>query len=206
MFLVSVTVAALSLSAVSCRDLSVDNGKSALTCAASSISTATGAELKLMDPNFGGNELAQSFKPQSTIKNVKSVSLGLKRVTTGVAALSGKLSVMIVSDKNGVPDLTNSLGTIATLDVSKVTTASSAVTFPFGNPLSELTANTTYWIVLNGNFSWNQSAYIAWLGTDTDSYSDGQALAYNGLGWLNPDSGSTSSTNRRDLSFQIGCL
>ncbi|MFL5812967.1 MAG: choice-of-anchor R domain-containing protein [Bdellovibrionia bacterium] len=202
--LASIGMAALGFGAVSCRDLSVDAGRSSLTCAASSVSTVSSAALNVLDPSLGGNELAQSFKPQATVKNVKTVALGLQRVG---ANLSGNLYVSIVADKNGAPDLTGTVLGTSMLSVSKVTTTAQVVTFTLGAPIAELTAKTTYWIVLNSSTGWSNSAYIAWLGTDTNTYPDGQALAYNGLGWFNPDANNIPDpTNKRDLSFQIGCL
>jgi hypothetical protein len=207
--LASAGMVVLALGAISCRDLSVDGGRSSLTCAASSVDYTNGAELGLLDPSLGGNELAQSFKPQATIKDVKNIALGLKLVSNGFSNLSGNLYVSIVADKNGAPDLLTSGSVLASssVSVSKVTTTGQAVTFTFGTPIAQLTEKTNYWIVLNTSTSWSSSAHIAWLGTDTNTYPDGQALAYNGLGWLNPDANNAQDpTNKRDLSFQIGCL
>jgi hypothetical protein len=207
--LASVAIVTFTFAATSCRDLSVDGGRSNLMCAASSVNYTSGGELNLLDPSLGGNELAQSFKPQATVKNVKNVALGLKLVSSGFSNLSGNLYVSIVTDKNGAPDLLTSGSVLATsaLPVSKVTTTEQALTFTFGSPIAELTAKTSYWIVLNSSTSWSNSVHIAWLGTDTNTYPDGQALAFNGLGWLNPDTNNIPDpTNKRDLSFQIGCL
>lgn len=204
----SAAMVALTFGATSCRDFSVDGGRSALTCAASSVTTTGGAELKLMDQTkFNGRQIAQAFKPQSTVKNVESVLLGLQRVTKGFASISGgNVIVTIVADKNGVPDLQSPLGVAAVLPVSKTFSSAQAVKFTFGQPLKELTAKTTYWIVLDGSFSWSASDYIVWLGSDSATYPDGRALIYSSGSWLNPDAMSPDSTNRRSMAFQIGCL
>jgi len=206
-FLPVIGMALLAIMSTSCRDFSIDNGRSALTCAASSVTAINGAELKLMDPTYNGRQLAQSFKPQSTVKNVQTVTLALQRVTSNnVSAISGgSLIVTLVADKSGFPDLQSQLGMAAIVPVSKVTN-SQAMTFTFGQPIAQLTAKTSYWIVLDGTFAWNANDYIAWIGSDLASYPDGQALVSSGSSWANPDAFSPNPVNRRSLVFQVGCL
>lgn len=210
-------VTLLAISATSCRNLTAsvgdsgglfgNDGHASVTCAASSTMIANNGELKLLNPDLGGEELAQSFVPQGTVKNVKSVTLALQLFSTNFSTLSGNLTVMLVGDKNNQPNMLDSQGLIATIPASSVTTTAKAVTFTFGNPIPQLNANTTYWIVLNGNFNWSPYTYIAWLGTDYNAYPNGQALAHDrSSGWINPDQTPTSTLNKRDLAFQLGCL
>jgi len=206
--LASMGMALLSLTATSCRDFGIDNGRSALMCAASSVTTVNGAELNLMDPAYNGRQLAQSFKPQSTVKNVQSVILALQRKTlNNISSISGgSLMVTLVADKNGLPDLQSQLGMAAIVPVSKVSNFPQTLTFTFGQPIAQLTAKTSYWIVLDGTFAWSANDHIAWLGSDSGSYSDGQALVNSGGTWANPDAFAPNPVNQRSLAFQAGCL
>jgi hypothetical protein len=203
--LASIGMVTLALGAISCRDLSVDGGKSSLTCAASSVDTVSGAELKLFDQtHFNTRQIAQAFKPQSTVKNVTSIDLALQRVTSLSMISAGNVIVTIAADNNGIPG--SAIGTGAVIPVSKIPTSAPGVKATFSVPIAQLTAKTTYWIVVDGGFSWNTSDYIAWWGTDTGSYADGRALVYSSGTWLNPDALLTDPTNRRSLAFRVGCL
>lgn len=211
-------IALLSLTASSCRDFSTNMGNSGgvfgndghamVTCAASSTSASKDSMLKLLNPDMGGEELAQSFVPQATVKNVGGVTLALQLFKTDFSTPTGNLTVMLVSEKNHQPDLLDPQGLIASVPVSSIPTSAKAVTFAFGSPIPQLNANTTYWIVLNANgLNWNPNSYIGWLGTDYDAYPNGQALAHDKSGgWINPDQTPTSTVNKRDLAFQLGCL
>lgn len=87
-------------------------------------------------------DLAQSFQV-STSTSVSSISLTLKKVGT-----PSNLTIRVTSDNAGNPSKT-SLAT-ATLSSSLVTTATSTFMINF-SPTLNLTAGTTYWLVLDGS-------------------------------------------------------
>jgi hypothetical protein len=115
--------------------------------------------------NFGNangtQDFAQSFQVDVT-GAVNKVDLYIRKVST-----PGNLTVRIVSTSGGNPGTT----TLASgaLSASLVSTTYGWVSVPFSsNP--ELTAGTTYWIVIDG--STNSSRYYV-IGANNNGYSDG---------------------------------
>jgi hypothetical protein len=199
-FSISIALAVLTMMSFSCRDFSIDAGQSALTCAASSVAVKSGSQLAILDPAHGGNEIAQSFVPQATVKNVNSVQLALQSVGS---LGNSTVTVSILGNRNGQPDFSNSLTLATSVIASGISTSGQMVTFSFSKPISALNAGTTYWIVVDANYYWNGFNYVNWLGADSSNSTTGQALVYNGQSWASPDS---SGAAKRALAFQIGCL
>lgn len=121
--------------------------------------------------NAGGTQdFAQSFQVSNT-GTVNKVQLYLKKVGT-----PSNLTVRITSNNNGSPN-NSSLATGA-LGASLVSTSYGWVDVPFStNP--ELTASTTYWIVIDGPTSSSNNYRI---GGNSNGYANGTGKigAYNG--------------------------
>jgi len=107
-------------------------------------------------------DFAQGIKV-STTSPINKVQLYLKRTSS----TPGNLTVRIVTDNNGVPS-TNTLDSVS-LNASTVTTNFGWIEAVFPNS-PELTASTTYWIVLDGTTSGTKYYTI---GANT-SYIEGQ--------------------------------
>ena len=109
----------------------------------------------------GTQDFAQSFQT-STTSSVNKVELYLKKVST-----PGNLTVRIVANSGGSPGTT----TLASgpLSASLVSSTYGWVSVPFStNP--ELTAGTTYWVVIDG--ATNSSRYYV-IGANASGYSGG---------------------------------
>lgn len=128
----------------------------------------------------GTQDFGQSFQ-LSTTGPVNQVELYLKKVST-----PGNLTVRIVTDSSGSPSTT----TLASgaLSASLVSTTYGWVSVPFSsNP--ELTAGTTYWIVIDG--ATNATRYYM-IGANSNGYS-------NGVGKIGAYSGTWNNTSPSGL-------
>jgi len=117
------------------------------------------------DVTFGNANATQDFAQSFTVSTtsvVNKVELYLKKVST-----PGNLTVRIVTNSGGSPSTT----TLASgpLSSSLVSTTYGWVSVPFStNP--ELTAGTTYWIVIDG--ATNSSKYYL-IGANNNGYANG---------------------------------
>lgn len=110
-------------------------------------------------------DLAQSFRPSITAV-INRVSLKVKK--TGAPA---DVTVRILSDNNGNPNK-NGVITSGTLSANLVTGEYSFVDVAFSSAPT-LTANTTYWIMVDT--SANTNNYWSWSGDSTQGYTRGAA-------------------------------
>ncbi|MDQ3245201.1 MAG: hypothetical protein M3P22_02580 [bacterium] len=128
----------------------------------------------------GTQDFAQSFQVSST-DLVNKVELYLKKVST-----PGNLTVHIVTDNSGVPSTTELAN--GSLSASLVSTSYGWVSVPFSsNP--QLTAGTTYWIVIDGGTSSSKYYYI---GANANGYA-------NGTGKIGTYSGTWNNTSPSGL-------
>lgn len=117
----------------------------------------------------GNNQLdiAQSFKPQST-QVMNKVSLKLKKIGS-----PSNLTIRLLPDNSGKPAKTPILAT-GTLGANLVSTQYGYVEVAL-TPTPTLTANTTYWIMIDT--SANNTNYWQWsIDTTPQNYSRGQAM------------------------------
>ena len=128
----------------------------------------------------GTQDFAQSFQV-STTAAVNKVDLYLKKVST-----PSNLTVRIVTNSGNNPGTTTL--TSGSLSASLVSTAYGWVSVPFSsNP--ELTAGTTYWIVIDGSTN-SAKYYVA--GVNGDEYAAGTSK-------IGQYSGAWTDTNPSDL-------
>lgn len=122
----------------------------------------------------GTQDFAQSFQV-STTETVNKVELYLKKVST-----PGNLTVRIVSNSGTSPSATTI--TSGSLSASLVSTTYGWVSVPFSsNP--ELTAGTTYWIVIDGTTSATKYYLI---GGNNNGYANGTGkIGQHGGTWNN---------------------
>lgn len=139
---------------------------------------SNGTGVPLYNVIFGNanstQDFAQSFQV-STTGEVNKVDLYLKKVST-----PGNLTVRIVSNSSGSPSATTLASGV--LSSSLVSTNYGWVSVPFSsNP--ELTAGSTYWIVIDGVT--NSTKYYT-IGANSDGYPGGTGKigAYSGV-WNN---------------------
>lgn len=109
------------------------------------------------------------------------------------------LTVTIETDSAGAPSgtpVTN--GTAQTVLATSVPWRSQTgewISFKFSSNVS-LTASTTYWVVITGNYTASASNYIE-VATDTgDGYASGDSSTYNGTSWTGASAGT-------DLLFTV---
>lgn len=128
----------------------------------------------------GTQDFAQSFQV-STTAVVNKVDLYLKKIST-----PGNLTVRIVSNSGGSPGTTTLAS--GSLSASLVSTTYGWVNVPLSsNP--ELTAGTTYWIVVDGSTS---STKYYMIGANSDGYA-------NGTGKIGQYSGTWNNTSPSGL-------
>lgn len=144
---------------------SITGSATSANSSALSADQTNGSGTPAYDVQFGNTngtqDFAQSFQV-STTDIVNKVELYLKKVST-----PSDLTVRIVSDNAGVPSST----TIASgsLSASLISTTYGWVSVPFStNP--QLTAGTTYWIVIDA--STNASRYY-YIGANANGYASG---------------------------------
>lgn len=145
--------------------------------------------LKCSTDSSVNDKLAQSFKITSA-STIGSIKLWLRKIGTP----TGNLTVNIYADSAGSPGSLVTNGTSQTLAASKLATLYDYFEFKFSTPPS-LSANTTYWIVLETTDSASSSNYVRW-GTDKSNpgYLDGELKVYASSAW---------SAISRDAFFQV---
>lgn len=117
--------------------------------------------------NVGGEnrlDVAQSFKPSATAI-INKISLKLEKVGS-----PSNPTIRIMADTGGKPDK-NTVLTSGTLSASLVSTQYGFVDVTF-NSSPNLTANTTYWIMIAAS-SLDSSNYWVWSSDTAQSYSGG---------------------------------
>ncbi len=136
------------------------------------------------DVTFGNANATQDFAQSFTVNEtavVNKVELYLKKVST-----PSNLTVRIVSNSSGNPGTTTLAS--GTLSASLVSTSYGWVNVPFSsNP--ELTAGTTYWIVVDGS---TNSARYYMIGGNMNGYA-------NGVGKIGQFSGTWNNTTPSGL-------
>lgn len=123
-------------------------------------------------------KLAQSFKV-SVAGPLDAVAVQIRKIASPV----GFEWFTIEADSGGAPSGTP-LATSERIDVSTLQTTAVAAfqTVRFPVPVSLATA-TTYWLVLQGDFTISGVNYTDWVGSTTDVYADGSAKRYDGAAW-----------------------
>jgi hypothetical protein len=113
----------------------------------------------------GTQDFAQSFQI-STNETINKVQLYIKKVTTPSTSFPSNLTVRITNNSGGNPGATITQGTLA---ASLVSNSYGWVEVPFStNP--QLSAGTTYWLVVDGITS---STKYYKIGANSDGYANG---------------------------------
>lgn len=128
-------------------------------------------------------DIAQSFRVSTSLSPLNTISLYIKKTGSVSSA-----TVKIVADANGVPD-TNVIAS-GTLEASSVTTSYDWVDVVLDTHPT-LTANTTYWIVVDGSTS--SSKYYT-IGGSSGGYS-------NGIGMIGQFGGTWNTTSFSDFDY-----
>lgn len=120
----------------------------------------------------------QSFVPSVTAP-VNRVELNLKRLGTP----SGNIWVTIEADSAGDASGTP-LATSSNVVVDALSTSYATIQFDFSSAVT-LTASTTYWIVLQGDYSFSNANNIIQGTNSAGAYAGGLFDTYNGTSWDN---------------------
>jgi hypothetical protein len=118
-----------------------------------------------------GLKLAQSFTPSVTGSRIR-VDLALKKN----GSPSGNTWVTIQADSGGNPSGT-ALATSNNVDISTWDTISSWIQYDFSTPVN-LNASTTYWLVLEGDFTRSDTNYGKWCCNTSNGYAGGVGKQY----------------------------
>lgn len=133
---------------------------------------------------------------QSTILSgtgpVPFVDLLLARANTP----SGNIWVTLEADSAGSPSGTP-LATSDKIDASLVSTAYQAIRFVFRTMYTAM-FGTTYWIVLQGDYTRSDATNINWGGAVAGGYAPGSSKEYNGTSWS-----STAGASGLDRYFRL---
>lgn len=145
--------------------------ESILTCdGPRSTRTAAGVEMGVLRPQTGADEIAQSFKPESS-QTVSRVQLKLRKQ----GSPGGRLTLKLERDGGGLPD--GAPLATGTYDVRSLSEDGGAyVMFTFDQP-AELKRGGTYWLRLDASYAQSETHLVHWQGSDGNPYADGKALA-----------------------------
>ena len=146
-------------------------------------STTNNADFKLRATS-AEEKGAQSFKPSVTSK---TSHIDLKLGETGVVPVGGSIWITIEADSSGDPSGTP-LMTSQKMNAAGIGTTDREIRFVFHNPTS-LAAATTFWIVLQGDYTVSATNHITWRGNTTTVYADGLAKDFDGATWATPTDG-----------------
>lgn len=130
-------------------------------------------------------KLAQSFLSPSGAK-LWSVIINVSKS----GSPTGQIWMTLEADVSGSPSGV-ALDTSQAIDITSLGATGSNNTrllFVFKNP-PMLVAATTFWLVLQGNYTINVTNYISWRNDTTGTYADGNAKSFDGSTWsaLTPD-------------------
>lgn len=122
-------------------------------------------------------KLAQGFKVDTAGK-VEFVDVKVAKIGTP----TGNVWFTIEANSGGVPSNTP-LATSEKYDVSRLSTTSAFLRFPFRNPVS-LSAATQYHLVLQGDFTVSGANHMLWRAdTTAATYANGSKAAFDGATW-----------------------
>jgi len=127
---------------------------------------------------YSAIKIAQSFEP---ITNNPVAKISLRMRANGVMG-GGQMWVSIQTDNSGVPSGVK-LGQSDYVNVNSVTDPA-WIDFVFSTPTTALTANTKYWIVLEGNQVQSDDHYIAVICNTGNGYDRGEGKGYY-TSWFN---------------------
>lgn len=170
----------------------------------------SGMELGIGLSQYGGASVAQPFIPNAD-GNVTSIAVQLHRVGT-FDVNTQYITASIEANSNPDRIVANpdgfQLGTSSKLDISRISTSGSLVTFKTSQPVP-VVKSQIYWIRLRVSYPVNGSRYVAW------SAYDGTSSAYSVSGLALPAVYETSQGNtsfsssligtNRFLLFNVGC-
>lgn len=122
------------------------------------------------------DKLAQSFQV-GTAGLLEAVSITLSRA----GAVSGRVWVTIEADSAGAPSGTP-LATSDKLYADQIATGVGYVRLLFRTQPT-LATSTTYWLVLQGDYTRSDTVFIGWSGVAAGGYANGSAQQYNGTAW-----------------------
>ena len=105
---------------------------------------------------------------------------------TNSTAVTGNFWVTVEADSAGSPSGTP-LAISDKFNAGGINTAYQWVKFLFRTPTT-LATSTTYWLVMQGDYTRSDSVAIDWAGNTSDSYASGVAKRYNGSAWSGPPS------------------
>lgn len=154
-----------------------------------SYQSPTDASLGLRLADNTTDKIAQSWLTVTAGK-VEFVEVTLKRN----GSPSGYYWITIEADSSGSPSGTP-LATSDKYDASRLPTSSLRIRIPFRSPAS-LSSSTTYWLVLQGDYSKSSTNNISWDGHSTSQYANGKTRSFNGSTW-------SDATTIVDATFTI---
>ncbi|MBZ0310479.1 MAG: hypothetical protein K8I82_30740, partial [Anaerolineae bacterium] len=133
--------------------------------------------------------LAQSFQIANA-SQVDSVKLRLKKAGNP----TGDLTLKLYTDSSGAPGSLMTDGTSAVVVASTLNTDYGWVTFTF-LPKPTLSADTTYWLVLETSDAASAVNYVVWAADDqTPAYADGEMKSEQSGSWV---------AESRDARFEV---
>lgn len=120
---------------------------------------------------------AQSFVPRRS-GFIQQIDLALRKV----GSPTGAITIGIYTDSGGFPSSTQVGGFAADVDPAGVVTGNPPVAytaFTWASSLPYVTAGTTYWLVLTGNYTVSGTNYIGVWYDSTGAYASGKAATFN---------------------------
>lgn len=127
-------------------------------------------------------KLAQSFQIQGGNPNKQLLDVWLLMSRVGAIG-SGNVWVTIEADSSGSPSGT-ALATSDTVSAAGLPFEMTYQQFTFSAALPLLDKDTTYWVVVQGDYSVSSTLYLQWANDSTDSgYAYGSPKSYDGASW-----------------------
>jgi len=158
----------------------------------------------LLDETYDSDDATVEIRKSTGTRT--AVAQGFKVDTTGllefvdvelikVGSPTGNITVTIQSDAAGVPS-GSTLDTCDTYNVANIATAAQWVRFVCRSPAT-LTATTQYHLVISGDWTLSDAAYIGWRAdTSSASYANGTRTQLEAAVWNN------TGTTTHDFSFK----
>ncbi len=182
-------------------------GEATNQCVVNLGTTSDGAERDIHDTN--NLDFAQSFQLDSAA-TVSSLGIYVKKGGSESFESGDQLTIAIhASDGSGNPD-TTALSVTTTLDYLDLNNLSDSARYLTVTLSSEvnLSAGTTYWVVVDGSYGATEDHFVTWVGNSTNTYEDGSANQRNTTpSWLGEvaDDGSKTPAALKDFLFRLGC-
>lgn len=146
---------------------------------------------------FAGDRLAQSFQLES---DTEVTNARVRLFSEGTLPEDSTVTLTIQSDNGGLPSGTGLAS--AEIETRLVGASSSFEEFEFSTAVT-LSADTTYWLVLDPSYPDSADDFIVWDGHDDmeNGYTEGQALTETTIGAFNDGAIGANV----DMNFRIQC-